>query len=77
MVAASPGTFASNDPADTGGKRIIAASEPQGDCFTCAAFAVVAAAQAAVASTLQVDVVDVRLSTQDLYFCGSKTLTCR
>lgn len=64
LLATSPPAYSSTNTADTGGVRVIAPAENQGECTTCTSLAVVAAAQAAVASVLQRDVENVLLSAQ-------------
>ena len=54
VFATSPSAFSSLDPSRTGGVPRINAPGDQRPCNTCAGFAVAAAAEAAVASVLQV-----------------------
>jgi hypothetical protein len=77
MLATSPSTYSAVNTNQTGGTRLIQA-EPgnQEVCNTCTAFAVVAAAQAAVASALQRDVQQLLMSVQDFFYCGPTQRTC-
>lgn len=78
MFATSPYTYSSANMSDTGGVRVIPSTPgAQGLCDTCVAFAVVAAAQAAAATELQIDVSQLLLSVQDLAFCGPAKRQCR
>jgi hypothetical protein len=63
-LALSPSAFYSINSTDTGGVSIVAPAQDQQDCNTCTALAVVAAAQAAVATTWQLDVDNVLMSAQ-------------
>jgi len=63
-LALSPPAFYSTNSTDTGGVSVIAPAQDQQGCNTCTALAVVAAAQAAVATTLQLDVDNVLMSAQ-------------
>ncbi|KAF6264603.1 hypothetical protein COO60DRAFT_73096 [Scenedesmus sp. NREL 46B-D3] len=75
MLAASPQVYSSVSNSSV---RLVAAAQDQGPCHTCAAFAVAAAAETAMASTLQVDVQQCSISVQALYFCppGRPTRSC-
>lgn len=71
LFATSPVSFSSSDPSQTGGTNVVAPAGDQGTCFSCVAFAVIAAAQSAVARALKTDVSGVQLSVQDLFFCSN------
>eukprot|EP00775_Hariotina_reticulata_P012070 gene12070-12211_t len=76
-LALSPPAYFSTNSTDTGGVSVIAPAQDQQSCNTCTALAVVAAAQAAVATTLQLDASKVLMSAQDLFFCSTTIqLTC-
>eukprot|EP00775_Hariotina_reticulata_P012069 gene12069-12210_t len=68
-LALSPPAYFSTNSTDTGGVSVIAPAQDQQSCNTCTALAVVAAAQAAVATTLQLDVGNVLMSAQVAYGC--------
>eukprot|EP00775_Hariotina_reticulata_P003715 gene3715-biopygen5397 len=74
MIATSPIVFSSTNASDTGGVRVIYPPGHQGPCETCIAFAVGAAAEAAVASVLRVNVLLVNVSVQSLYYCGPEDI---
>jgi len=63
-LALSPPAYFSTNSTVTGGVSVIAPAQDQQGCNTCTALAVVAAAQAAVATTLQLDVDNVLMSAQ-------------
>ena len=69
ILATSPGVYSA--ASNTFGYIPVGPPQAQKDCATCTAFAVVAAAEAAVASGMEVNGDKVRLSEQDLYFCSS------
>jgi hypothetical protein len=76
MLATSPQTYSS---ASSGSAvQLVAPAQNQQQCQTCAAFAVAAAAETAVASVLQVDVRECSISVQALYACppGRPTRSC-
>jgi hypothetical protein len=74
-MATSPTVYSSNDAQHTGWGSAVGPVADQRPCSTCAAFAVAAAAQAAVASVLRLDQSkpenQVQLSVQDLYYCSN------
>jgi hypothetical protein len=77
MLATSPITYSAANTSHTGGTRLIQVEPGNQDfCNTCTAFAVVAAAQAAVASAIERDVQRLLMSVQDLFFCGPTKRTC-
>jgi hypothetical protein len=67
-VIASPQVFDNRNPKDTGGFNAVGPVKDQGTCGSCTAFAVLAAAQSAVAIALQEDARS-SLSEQDFHFC--------
>ncbi|KAI8475767.1 MAG: hypothetical protein J3K34DRAFT_456134 [Monoraphidium minutum] len=79
VAAASPPDFSAADPRLTGGLDLVPAPRDQKPCASCTAFAVAAAAQAAVAAALGLNASMVEpLSVQDLMYCGSGAPTsCR
>ena len=62
----------------TKGLHLVAPPRDQRPCSTCTAFAAVAAAETAVASSLGLNASQVQLSEQDLYYCtpGAQTRSC-
>jgi hypothetical protein len=67
MLATSPRVYSSTSDRI----RLVAAAQDQGPCQSCAAFAVAAAAETAMAAALQVNVQQCSISAQALYFCPS------
>jgi hypothetical protein len=77
-MTASPGDYDARNPAHTGGVRAaVLEARDQGRCGACVAFALGAAAEAAVATALRRDAAP--LSTSDLFFCagGGKYRRCQ
>ncbi|KAF6254509.1 hypothetical protein COO60DRAFT_1540537 [Scenedesmus sp. NREL 46B-D3] len=76
MMATSPPAYRSSSTGSA--VQLVAASQDQQQCHTCAAFAVAAAAETAMASILQVDVRQCSISVQALYSCppGRPTRSC-
>ncbi|KAI8470603.1 MAG: hypothetical protein J3K34DRAFT_254243 [Monoraphidium minutum] len=72
-VATSPPRFDARDPKDTGGAVLASPVRDQGACFSCTAFAVTGAAEAAVSAALGKDASARKWSVQDLHFCLSKS----
>jgi hypothetical protein len=66
LLATSPNIYSSTGDSRV---RVVAPAGDQGPCETCAAFAVAAAAETAMASALQVDVQQCSISVQALYSC--------
>lgn len=66
MLATSPSTYSSTADSRV---NLVSPAQDQGPCHTCAAFAVAAAAETAIASALQVDVQLCSISVQALHFC--------
>jgi hypothetical protein len=66
MLATSPEVYSSTNASRV---QLVAPPQSQQECQTCAAFAVAAAAETAMASALQVDVQQCSISVQALYFC--------
>jgi hypothetical protein len=66
IMAAAPQAYSSTGDSKV---RLVSPAQDQGPCQTCAAFAVAAAAETAIASALQVDVQQCSISVQELYFC--------
>jgi hypothetical protein len=70
-MATSPASYDARIPAMTGGFSAVGPVKDQGNCTTCVAFAVLAAAQSAIASALQTNATS-RLSEQDFFFCKTR-----
>lgn len=66
MLATSPQAYSSADTK----VRLVAPAQDQSGCQTCTAFAVAGAAETAMASALQVDVLQCSISVQALFFCA-------
>jgi hypothetical protein len=75
MLATSPEAYSSTNASRV---PLVTPAQDQQECQTCAAFAVAAAAETAMASALQVDVQQCSISVQALYFCppGSPGRSC-
>jgi hypothetical protein len=75
MLATSPEVYTSTNYSRV---QLVAPAQDQQECQTCAAFAVAAAAETAMASALQVDVQQCSISVQSIYFCppGSPGRSC-
>jgi hypothetical protein len=75
MLATSPEVYSSLNHSKV---QLVAPAQDQQECQTCAAFAVAAAAETAMACALQVDVQQCSISVQALYFCppGSPGRSC-
>jgi hypothetical protein len=67
MLATSPQAYSSSTTSSA--VQLVAPAQNQQQCLTCAAFAVAAAAETAMASVLQVDVRQCSISIQALYYC--------
>ena len=67
-VVASPQVYDSRNRNHTGGYSAVGPVKNQGECSTCTAFTVLAAAQSAVASALRQDA-ESSLSEEDFHFC--------
>jgi hypothetical protein len=79
LLAASPTSYDGRDLLSADGVlRVSPPSNNQGDCNTCVAFSVTAAAQTAVAAAMHVNVSNIpAFSVQALHFCGPTMLrTC-
>uniref|UniRef100_A0A383VH09 Peptidase C1A papain C-terminal domain-containing protein n=1 Tax=Tetradesmus obliquus TaxID=3088 RepID=A0A383VH09_TETOB len=76
MLATSPQAYSSTSSGAA--VQLVAPAQDQQQCLTCAAFAVAAAAETAMASVLQVDVRQCSISVQALYSCppGRPTRSC-
>jgi hypothetical protein len=75
VLATSPQVYSSTGDSKV---RLVSPAQDQGPCQSCAAFAVAAAAETAMASALQVDVQQCSISVQSLYFCpqGKPSRSC-
>ena len=77
MIATSPARYDARDPSMSGSKRVISPVRDQGTCSSCSAFAVIAAAETAVASFSGVDASKIDLSEQHAFYCsGSMNSLC-
>eukprot|EP00775_Hariotina_reticulata_P012121 gene12121-12260_t len=70
LMATSPQVFDARSAQQMGGFTAVGAPKSQGDCNTCVAFALLGAAQSAMASVLKKDCTSA-VSEQDFYFCKS------
>ncbi|KAI8470504.1 MAG: hypothetical protein J3K34DRAFT_521289 [Monoraphidium minutum] len=72
-VMGSPQAYDSRRPADTGGLDLVHPPMDQGACNACVGFALVSAAETAMAAALRANARELpRLSTRDLFFCNPK-----
>jgi Papain family cysteine protease len=69
LLATSPPAYSNLDPQDTGAANTISPPKDQKDCSLCVAFAISAAAEAAVATVLGIPGLKIDLSEQDVAFC--------
>ncbi|KIZ07750.1 hypothetical protein MNEG_0195 [Monoraphidium neglectum] len=80
-VAASPTKFDARSSSDTGGFVLTSPVGDQGSCYSCTAFAVAGAAEAAVSAALRKTAVGRNWSVQDLHFClatnSGESKSCR
>lgn len=77
LTTGSPMVYHSfNTSQSPGGKNYLPRVRDQGDCATCVAHAVAAAATASVASALREDATNWDINPQSLYYCSEGGRTC-
>ena len=74
MLATSPQVYSSTNPSQAGPVRLVAAAASQGECQSCVAFAVRAAAETAMAAALGVDVQRCSISVQALCIVEARVI---
>jgi len=72
LMATSPNSYSSIDARDVHGRKLVSTPQKQGECEACVGFAVAAAAETALATTMYTDVSQTSISVQGLFFCSDK-----